>query len=139
MPEQTKLTVTVTSDEAEAIKAAASQRGVSVSQYLHAKVFEKHSPPLSAPGDGVEWMSKFEALLRQAIYLANRVHVVSFALAEAVGTLTVDQLQKVYDESAEEADRYVTQELPKRIATLQAQLAAEATKPAAANETQQKE
>ena len=106
MAEQTqKLTFGASAEEADTIKAAASQRGVSVSQYLHAKVFEEHAPALNTPGDGVKFMSRLEALLRHLIYIANKIHIATYAIAEASHVLTEGQLQKVYDESAEEAVR----------------------------------
>lgn len=125
MPDQkdTKMQLAVSAEEAEAIKSAAAQQGISVSQYLHARVFEGHSPPLSTPGDGVEWMGKFEGLLRHLVYITNRIHCATFSIPAAANVLTEDRLQQIYDETAEEGRRYLAA-LPEHIAKTQARITA---------------
>jgi hypothetical protein len=117
MPDrQQRFYITVSEAEAETLARAASQQGVAISQYLYTKVFEANTAP---PSDGVQPpANNVNALLRHLIYIANRIHIATFAIPETAGTLTSEQLQAIYKDAAEETTNYLAA-LPQHLANTQ--------------------
>jgi predicted DNA binding CopG/RHH family protein len=120
--EQRVITFKLSAEEADILDGRASQAGMSRSDYLRTVIFA----PTRSPNDNLE------ELLRHLIYIADRTHIAVYYIAEIAGTLPTERLQAIYDEAAQEGVRYLN-ELPQRIATVQAQLAAQSnTAPPAA-------
>ncbi len=113
--ERQKLTVLVTAEEAESIKASAAKLGISVSEYIRNRTLARASDPPAG---------SFEALLRHLIFILTRLHVSVFAIAEAASTLSTEQLERVYDDALDEGLRYLA-ELPQHLAKAQQRLAAQ--------------
>ena len=107
----------VSIEEAETIDAAAKGLGMTRSDYLRSRV-------LSVP-DSIS-TGNLEALLRYLIYITNRTHIAVYSIAENAGTLTTDRLRTIYDDAVTAGLRYMA-ELPERMATTQAQVAAQTT------------
>jgi hypothetical protein len=101
-------------EEAEAIKAAASTEGISVSEYLRNRAVPRSNETSPA---------NLEALIRYLIYMTNRVHIAVFSIPEVAGTLSAEQLQPIYDSATAEAVEWMP-ELSKHMAKLQARITA---------------
>ena len=113
--EQRMFNFKVSIEEAETIDAAAKGLGMTRSDYLRSRV-------LSVP-DSIS-TGNVKALLRYLIYITNRTHIAVYSIAETAGTLTTDRLRGIYDDAVTAGLRYMA-ELPERMATTQAQVAAQ--------------
>jgi hypothetical protein len=106
--------------EAESIEAAATEEGVSRSEYLRQKLL---SPRPEASTTDVE------AMLLHLIYITNRTHATIYTIAEIAGTLPSAKLHEIYDDAAAATARYMV-DLPNRMASVRAKIAeAEEAKP----------
>jgi hypothetical protein len=121
--ERQKLTVVVSPEEAETIKAAAAALGISLSEYGRNRM-------LAAAPDVTT--GNLEALLRHLIYMESRTHIALYSIHEMAGTLSTTALQEVYEHAASESLKYMVA-LPDRIAKAQAQTAAETSSTTAAS------
>jgi hypothetical protein len=111
------LSFQVSADEAEAIEAAATKEGISRSEYLRNRVL---APLSEAPA------ARFEALLRHAVYILQRIHTATYAIPErlaADGFLSTETLTAIYQQSLHETLRYMT-EFDEQVAKIQAQIVA---------------
>jgi hypothetical protein len=87
-------------DAIATIEARALKAGMSRSEYLRARAIS--APDASA---GVN----LESLLRHLIYIATRTHIAVYSIAETAGTLSREQLQRIYDDARTEGLEYMAE------------------------------
>jgi hypothetical protein len=121
------MSLRLSSEEVQKIDAAAAAAGMSRADYTRSRLLSPNPAPAPEAGS-----KHFEDLLLHLIYIANRIHVAVYYIAETAGTLPTERLEELYDEVAEEGIRYLN-DLPQHMAKVQAQMTAQAnTAPSAA-------
>jgi hypothetical protein len=114
--ERQKLTVVVSPEEAETIKAAAAALGISVSEYGRNRMLPSVADATS--GD-------VGALLRHLIYMESRTHIALYSIHEMADTLPTAELKKIYDHAITESNKYMVA-LPDLMVRDRARIAAQA-------------
>jgi uncharacterized protein (DUF1778 family) len=87
--ERQKLTVLVSPEEAEGIKASAATLGISVSEYIRPRTLAAVDRP---PTD------RLERIVRYNNYVLDRLHMALYAIADAQGAVPTERLRELYQE-----------------------------------------
>ncbi len=130
--EERKVSFRISAEEDEIIKAAAREQGISVSEYVRARVLSHRAT--SEEGVADTRVSHIERLLRHLIYITSRSHVAVYAIPETAGTISTKQLREIY-EGARIAGLEYMADLPERMAKAETHTASQsraATPPEAA-------
>jgi hypothetical protein len=93
--EERKVSFRISAEEDEIIKAAAREHGISVSEYVRARVLSGGVP--SDKGVQDTRVSHIERLLRHLVYVTSRTHVAVYAIPETAGTMSTKQLREIYE------------------------------------------
>lgn len=120
--EERKVSFRISAEEDEIIKAAARDQGISVSEYVRARVLSDGAT--SDKGVAKTRVSHIERLLRHLVYITSRIHVAVYALPEIAGTISSKQLREIY-EGARTAGLEYMAELPERMAKAETQIASQ--------------
>jgi hypothetical protein len=103
----------VTAKEREQLDAEAAQSGVSLTDYIRRKVLATEEVPPRA---------NLERLLRHVIYMASRIHIAVYAMHEMAGTLSKDELKKIYEGTRPASAKYLA-ELSDELTSTEARIA----------------
>jgi mobilization protein NikA len=117
--EERRVSFRVSIEEDEVIKSGAREQGISVSEYVRARVFSEPA----------ERSSHYLAeLIKHGIYLANQAIVAVYSIAQAEGKhnrfLSYDELREVYKRVNAEAIQYAV-EFPEQFIQVQQLIEAE--------------
>jgi hypothetical protein len=118
-----KLTIAVTAEQAEAIKASATTEGITVPQYLHKRIFGEQVTAPATLNESAELLQSIEAMLRYTLFVTNRCHIAIFSLAQAAKTLSTEELDSIYADAVDEAVEHLG-DLSKHMEKLEARMAA---------------
>ena len=118
--EERKVSFRISAEEDEIIKAAAREQGISVSEYVRARVLSDRAT--SDKGAAETRASHIERLLRHLVYITSRTHVAVYAIPESAGTISSKQLREIY-EGARTAGLEYMADLPERMAKAETQTA----------------
>jgi mobilization protein NikA len=117
--EERRVSFRVSIEEDEVIKSGAREQGISVSEYVRARVF-------SEPAERSN--NYLAELIKHGIYLANQAIVAVYSIAQAEGKhnrfLSYDELREVYKRVNVEAIRYAV-EFPEQFVEVQELIEAE--------------
>jgi hypothetical protein len=120
--EERKVSFRISAEEDEIIKAAAREQGISVSEYVRARVL---SDGAASDKEVAETrVSHIERLLRHLVYITSRTHVAVYAIPETAGTISTKQLREIYDGAQTAGLEYIA-DLPERMATAETQIASQ--------------
>jgi hypothetical protein len=114
------LSFKVSADEAQSIQAAADEQGISRSEYLRNAISESIRNRKQTLGDDPR--DNVEGLLRHLIYMASRIHIALYTMNEIAGTLSVDQLKKIYEGTRRASAKYLA-ELSDELTSTEARIA----------------
>jgi hypothetical protein len=120
--EERKVSFRISAEEDEIIKAAAREQGITVSEYVRARVLSDGAT--SDKGVAETQVSHIERLLRHLVYITSRTHVAVYAIPETGGTISTKQLREIYDGARSAGLEYMA-DLPERIAKAEAQIASQ--------------
>jgi len=120
--EERKVSFRISAEEDEIIKAAAREQGISVSEYVRARVLSDRAA--SDKGVPETRVSHIERLLRHLIYITSRTHVAVYAIPETAGTISTTQLREIYD-GARTAGLEYKAELSERMAKAETHIASQ--------------
>ena len=120
--EERKVSFRISAEEDEIIKAAAREQGISVSEYVRARVLSGGTA--SDKGGAETRVSQIEGLLRHLVYITSRTHVAVYAIPEIAGIISTKQLREIY-EGARTAGLEYMAELPERMAKAETHIASQ--------------
>ena len=120
--EERKVSFRISAEEDEIIKAAAREQGISVSEYVRARVLSDRAT--SDKGAAETRVSQIERLLRHLVYITSRTHVAVYAIPETAGIISTKQLREIY-EGARTAGLEYMAELPERMAKTDTHIASQ--------------
>ena len=120
--EERKVSFRISAEEDEIIKAAAREQGISVSEYVRARVLSDGATSDKSVAE--TRVSHIERLLRHLVYITSRTHVAVYVIPEIAGTISTRQLREIY-EGARTAGLEYMADLPERIAKTEAQVASQ--------------
>ncbi len=120
--EERKVSFRISAEEDEIIKAAAREQGISVSEYVRARVL---SDGVASDKEVAETrVSHIERLLRHLVYITSRTHVAVYAIPETAGTISTKQLREMY-EGARAAGLEYMADLAERMAEAETHIASQ--------------
>jgi predicted DNA binding CopG/RHH family protein len=120
--EERKVSFRISAEEDEIIKAAAREQGISVSEYVRARVLS--DGVTSDKGAAETQVSHIERLLRHLVYITSRTHVAVYSIAQTAGTISTEQLREIYDGARAEGLDYMAN-LAERMAKAEARIASQ--------------
>ena len=118
--EERKVSFRISAEEDEIIKAAAREKGISVSEYVRARVLSDAAA--SNMGVPETRVSHIEGLLRHLVYITSRTHVAVYAIPETAGTISTKQLREIYEGARIAGLEYMV-DLPERMAKAETHIA----------------
>ena len=120
--EERKVSFRISAEEDEIIKAAAREQGISVSEYVRARVLSGGTA--SDKGVAETRVSQIERLLRHLVYITSRTHVTVYAIPEIAGIISTKQLREIYENARTAGLEYMA-ELPERMAKAETHIASQ--------------